>query len=58
MFFLGWVSGLESFKSRSPSKVPFLTFFFLCGGGGVPLLKWTTEKVGTLIPTSVLEDLV
>ena len=24
----------------------------------VPLLKWTTEKVGTLIPTSLLEDLV
>ena len=37
--------------SRSPSSALFLFF------GRVPLLKWTAEKKGTLILSSLLEDL-
>ena len=36
-----------------PPVVPFYQLFW----GRVPLLKWTTEKKGTLILTSLLEDL-
>ena len=38
-----------------PPVVPFYRFFF---GGRVPLLKSTTGKKGTLVLTSLLEDLV
>ena len=38
----------------APSLVPFLAPFLV---GRVPLLNSTTEKVGTLILSSLLEDL-
>ena len=43
-----------SYVSVGPPAIGanFDRFFF----GGVPPLKWTTEKVGSLILTSLLED--
>ena len=51
-----WGSGTSLFPPflGPPARCPFTVSFLV---GRVPLLKWTTEKKGTLILTSLLEDL-